>query len=81
MGSYQRGKKIQKTIKNKNMTIARIIITIGVLIIFAWLVYLIFFEEVTGTTRDLLFILVGGFLSSFQNIIDWWFKKEKKDCK
>ena len=60
------------------MTIARIIITMGVLAIFAWLVYLIFFEEVTGTTRDLLFILVGGFLSSFQNIIDYCFKKEKK---
>ena len=60
------------------MTIARIIITMGVLAIFAWLVYLIFFEEVTCTTRDLLFILVGGFLSSFQNIIDYWFKKEKK---
>jgi hypothetical protein len=45
------------------------------------LIYLIFFEEVIGTTRDLLFILVGGFLSSFQNIIDYWFKKEKKECK
>tara|TARA_Y100001963_G_scaffold19370_1_gene24502 strand:- start:41 stop:235 length:195 start_codon:yes stop_codon:yes gene_type:complete len=63
------------------MTTARMFITFGVLLIFAWLVYLIFFEEVTGTTRDLLFILVGGFLSSFQNIIDFWFKKEKKDCR
>ena len=61
------------------MTTARIIITMGILVIFAWLVYLIFFEEVTGTTRDLLFILIGGFLSSFQNIIDYWFKREKKD--
>ena len=61
------------------MTLARVIITIGVLVIFAWLVYLIFFEEVTGTTRDLLFILIGGFLSSFQNIIDYWFKKEKRN--
>ena len=63
------------------MNTARMLITFGVLVIFAWLVYLIFFEEVTGTTRDLLFILVGGFLSSFQNIIDFWFKKDKKDCK
>ena len=61
------------------MTIARVIITFGVLIIFAWLVYLIFFEEVTGSTRDLLFILIGGFLSSFQNIIDYWFKKDKRN--
>jgi len=63
------------------MTTARMLITFGVLLMFTWLIYLIFFEEVAGTTRDLLFILVGGFLSSFQNIIDWWFRKEKKDCK
>ena len=55
------------------MTTARMLITFGVLLMFTWLIYLIFFEEVSGTTRDLLFILVGGFLSSFQNIIDWWF--------
>jgi len=58
------------------------LITFGVLLMFTWLIYLIFFEEVSGTTRDLLFILVGGFLSSFQNIIDYWFKvKDKKECK
>jgi hypothetical protein len=61
------------------MTTARMLITFGVLLMFTWLIYLIFFEEVAGTTRDLLFILVGGFLSSFQNIIDYWFKKDKKD--
>jgi len=64
------------------MTTARMLITLGVLLMFTWLIYLIFFEEVAGTTRDLLFILVGGFLSSFQNIIDYWFKvKDKKECK
>tara|TARA_R110001599_G_scaffold200211_1_gene396933 strand:+ start:33 stop:230 length:198 start_codon:yes stop_codon:yes gene_type:complete len=64
------------------MTTARMLITFGVLLMFTWLIYLIFFEEVSGTTRDLLFILVGGFLSSFQNIIDYWFKvKDKKECK
>ena len=66
------------------MTLARMLITFGVLLMFTWLIYLIFFEEVAGTTRDLLFSLVGGFLSSFKNIIDYWFKKEKKekgDCK
>jgi|TARA_R110000744_G_scaffold161184_2_gene277677 hypothetical protein len=64
------------------MTTARMLITLGVLLMFTWLIYLIFFEDVAGTTRDLLFILVGGFLSSFQNIIDYWFKvKDKKECK
>jgi len=63
------------------MTTARMLITFGVLLMFAWLIYLIFFEEVAGTTRDLLFILVGGFISSFQNMIDYWFKKDKKECK
>tara|TARA_R110000824_G_scaffold177393_1_gene356761 strand:+ start:669 stop:866 length:198 start_codon:yes stop_codon:yes gene_type:complete len=64
------------------MNTARMIITLGVLMIFAWLIYLTFFEDITGSTRDLLFILIGGFLSSFQNIIDYWFKvKDKKECK
>jgi|TARA_B100001564_G_C20193758_1_gene469617 hypothetical protein len=61
------------------MDIARTFITVMFLALFAVLVYFIFTQEVTGTTRDLLFIIIGGFLSSFQNVIDYWFKKEKKD--
>ena len=58
------------------MDFARTLITVMFLALFAILVYFIFTQEVTGTTRDLLFI---GFLSSFQNVIDYWFKKDKKD--
>ena len=47
--------------------------------LFVILVYFIFTQEVIGTTRDLLFIIIGGFLSSFQNVIDYWFKKDKSD--
>tara|TARA_B100000902_G_scaffold53714_1_gene60452 strand:- start:3925 stop:4113 length:189 start_codon:yes stop_codon:yes gene_type:complete len=61
------------------MDIARTFITVMFLALFAVLVYFIFTQEVTGTTRDLLFIIIGGFLSSFQNVIDYWFKKDKKD--
>ena len=61
------------------MDIARTIITIIFLALFAALIYFVFAQEVMGTTRDLLFIIIGGFLSSFQNVIDYWFKKEKKD--
>jgi hypothetical protein len=61
------------------MDIARTFITVMFLALFAILVYFIFTQEVTGTTRDLLFIIIGGFLSSFQNVIDYWFKKDKKD--
>ena len=61
------------------MDYARTFITVMFLALFAVLVYFIFTQEVTGTTRDLLFIIIGGFLSSFQNVIDYWFKKEKKD--
>ena len=61
------------------MDYARTFITVMFLAIFAILVYFIFTQEVTGTTRDLLFIIIGGFLSSFQNVIDYWFKKENKD--
>ena len=61
------------------MNVARTIITIMFLALFAALIYFIFNQEVVGTTRDLLFIIIGGFLSSFQNVIDYWFKKDKKD--
>ena len=61
------------------MDFARTFITVMFLALFAVLVYFIFTQEVTGTTRDLLFIIIGGFLSSFQNVIDYWFKKDKKD--
>jgi len=61
------------------MDYARTFITVMFLALFAVLVYFIFTQEVTGTTRDLLFIIIGGFLSSFQNVIDYWFKKDKSD--
>ena len=61
------------------MDFARTLITVMFLALFVVLVYFIFTQEVTGTTRDLLFIIIGGFLSSFQNVIDYWFKKDKKD--
>lgn len=62
------------------MDLARTIITITFLALFVVLIYFVFTQEVMGTTRDLLFIIIGGFLSSFQNVIDYWFKKEKPDC-
>ena len=62
------------------MDIARTIITIIFLALFAALIYFVFTQEVMVTTRDLLFIIIGGFLSSFQNVIDYWFKKDKPDC-
>ena len=61
------------------MDIARTIITIIFLALFAASIYFVFTQEDMGTTRDLLFIIIGGFLSSFQNVIDYWFKKDKKD--
>ena len=57
------------------MNLARTIITITFLALFAALIYFVFTQEVMGTTRDLLFIIIGGFLSSFQNVVDYWFKK------
>jgi hypothetical protein len=62
------------------MDVARTIITVIFLAVFAALIYFVFTQEVMGTTRDLLFIIIGGFLSSFQNVIDYWFKKDKPDC-
>jgi len=61
------------------MDFARTLITVMFLALFVVLMYFIFTQEVIGTTRDLLFIIIGGFLSSFQNVIDYWFKKDKSD--
>ena len=61
------------------MDLARTIITLIFLALFGALIQFVFTQEVMGTTRDLLFIIIGGFLSSFQNVIDYWFKKDKKD--
>jgi hypothetical protein len=43
------------------MDFARTIITVMFLALFVTLVYFILTQEVTGTTRDLLFIIIGGF--------------------
>ena len=43
--------------------------------IFWYILELIVFQEITGTTRDLLFIIIGGFLTSFGKVVDFWFTK------
>ena len=60
------------------MNTARIIITIVFLSLFSGMLYLVFTQEISGTSRDILFLVSGGMLSSLQNVLDYWFNKEDK---
>jgi len=55
--------------------IVRSLLTAAIFGIFWWLVGLIIFEEITGTARDLLFIVLGSFLTAFGKVVDYWFTK------
>ena len=46
--------------------------------LFIWIIYLLFHATLADNFRDLLNIIVGGFLASFGKVIDFWFKHDKK---
>tara|TARA_R110000851_G_scaffold98513_2_gene213177 strand:+ start:432 stop:599 length:168 start_codon:yes stop_codon:yes gene_type:complete len=46
--------------------------------LFSGMLYLVFTQEISGTSRDILFLVSGGMLSSLQNVLDYWFKKEDR---
>ncbi len=48
--------------------------------LFAWVLYLLFHPtlELDDTHRDLLNILLGGFIAMFGKVIDFWFKQSNK---
>ena len=54
-------------------------ITVAMFGVFAWIIYLLFSPSMTldEKFRDLLNIIVGGFLASFGKVVDFWFKHEK----
>ena len=52
-------------------------ITIGMFGLFVWIIWLLFHETLPENFRDLLNIIVGGFLASFGKVVDFWFKHEK----
>ena len=56
-------------------TIVRFLLTFAIFAIFWYILELIVFEKITGTTRDLLFIIIGGFLTAFGKVVDYWFTK------
>jgi len=53
-------------------------ITIAMFGLFIWIIYLLFHETLDEKFRDLLNIIVGGFLASFGKVIDFWFRSSKK---
>ena len=54
-------------------------ITVAMFGVFAWIIYLLFTPSMTldEKFRDLLNIIVGGFLASFGKVVDFWFKHDK----
>jgi hypothetical protein len=45
--------------------------------LFIWIIYLLFHATLADNFRDLLNIIVGGFLASFGKVVDFWFKSDK----
>ena len=55
-------------------------ITVAMFGVFGWIIWLLFSPTMTldEKFRDLLNIIVGGFLASFGKVIDFWFRSNKK---
>ena len=49
-------------------------ITASMFGLFVWIIYLLFHNTLDPQFRDLLNIIVGGFLASFGKVVDFWFK-------
>ena len=52
-------------------------ITTAMFGLFEWIIYLLFHATLADNFRDLLNIIVGGFLASFGKVVDFWFKADK----
>ena len=52
-------------------------ITASMFGLFVWIIWLLFHSALDPQFRDLLNIIVGGFLASFGKVVDFWFKSDK----
>jgi hypothetical protein len=52
-------------------------ITVSVFGLFVWIIWLLFHGTLDDKFRDLMNIIVGGFLASFGKVVDFWFKSDK----
>ena len=57
---------------------ARVTMSLLTMGIFIVLVTILFFFQISDSFRDLLNILVGGFLATFTKISDFWFKGDSE---
>ena len=57
---------------------ARVTMSLLTMSIFIILVAILFFFQISDSFRDLLNILVGGFLATFTKISDFWFKGDSE---
>ena len=52
-------------------------ITTAMFGLFVWIIYLLFHATLADNFRDLLNMIVGGFLASFGKVVDFWFKSDR----
>ena len=52
-------------------------ITASMFGLFVWIIWLLFHSTLDTQFRDLLNIIVGGFLASFGKVVDFWFKSDR----
>ena len=53
-------------------------ITVAIFGLFVWIIWLLFHATLDDKFRDLMNIIVGGFLASFGKVGDFWFKHDSK---
>ena len=56
-------------------------ISVAIFGLFIWIIWLLFHGTLDDKFRDLMNIIVGGFLASFGKVVDFWFKSSKTNKK
>ena len=81
MKTKQNGAEVQKEEQSKSIEgrkklnfWARFVLSLVVFGTFLLLLYLLFFQEVGTTYRDIVNILVGSFVAILTKTTDYWFK-------
>ena len=65
--------------RRRRQFVARFTLSLTQIGIFIMIITILFFFQITDAFRDLLNILVGGFLATFTKISDYWFKADTGD--
>tara|TARA_B100000959_G_scaffold275613_1_gene329234 strand:+ start:985 stop:1371 length:387 start_codon:yes stop_codon:yes gene_type:complete len=67
--------------RKRRQFVARFTLSLTQIGIFIMIITILFFFQITDAFRDLLNILIGGFLATFTKISDYWFKADSDEGK